>query len=74
VLPNIGSGADLLLQNGQFGFTVTGQPEFRVEIQVSSNLLNWTQLTVLTNTAGTMPFSEPVAGQNSRFYRLRQFP
>ncbi|HEX7578114.1 MAG TPA: hypothetical protein VF430_08770, partial [Verrucomicrobiae bacterium] len=54
----------------QFKCDLTVQPDFRYEVQTSSNLLLWEHLTTLLATSGTINLvdtSSPAAG--TRFYR-----
>ncbi|MEO6184289.1 MAG: hypothetical protein ABIP71_14515, partial [Verrucomicrobiota bacterium] len=60
------------LTNSQFRATLTGVPGDIHRIEVSSNLVNWTLLTMLTNVNGTLLFTESL-GNNfpQRFYRMK---
>jgi hypothetical protein len=67
----------LLLQRppgGQFQCIVSGALGQRFEILASTNLLNWTSVTNLTNTAGTALFTHPATNLVRRFYRAHQLP
>jgi hypothetical protein len=59
--------------NGQFGFTIHSLAGNAVEIQTSTNLVNWSSLTTLTNMTGAVPFTDRTADAPHRFYRLRQW-
>jgi hypothetical protein len=58
--------------NGQFRFTLHGQPGGRVEIQATTNLVNWTSLATLTSLTGTFSFLDPATNFTRRFYRALQ--
>jgi hypothetical protein len=63
--------------NGQFQLTLSGTPGRAYEIQVSTNLINWSVLTNLVNTnaSGILQFVEPVGPNFSRrFYRSHLLP
>jgi hypothetical protein len=56
---------------GVIGFNVTGAPNTRVIVEVSSNLTSWTVAATLTNHSGTVPFSEAHSRSvRNRFYRV----
>ena len=42
-----------------------------VEIQASTNLVDWTSLATLTNETGTLPFTDTDNTYTRRFYRVR---
>src|SRR5262249_8868283 len=57
------------LSNG-LQFTIYDAPGQAFRIQAASNLLNWTTIATLTNTTGTLTFTDPAATNlASRFYR-----
>lgn len=57
--------------NGAVELKVKSWPGFVDQIQASTNLIDWTQLTTLTNLSGVLQFSDAAAGNSSqRFYRL----
>jgi hypothetical protein len=64
--------------NGQFGFTVQGEPNLHFEILTSTNLAqsatNWTTIGTYTNVTGTFPFADSATNLNQRFYRAHQLP
>jgi hypothetical protein len=70
--------SDSRTTNGQFGFTLQGQPGVVFEIMATTNLAlpisNWTSLGTLTNTTGTVPFLDSSTSINHRFYRAHQLP
>jgi len=62
------------IQNGKFGFNVTGTPNISLVVEASSNPANpiWTRVQTMTLTNGTVHFAEPLpANGANRFYRLR---
>jgi hypothetical protein len=63
--------ASLVWTNGQFSFTVQSQAGSAVEIQASTNLVDWTSLATLTNETGTLPFTDTDNTYTRRFYRVR---
>jgi hypothetical protein len=62
----------LVWTNGQFSFTLQSQAGSAVEIQASSNLVDWSSLATLTNQTGALPFTDTDNTFPRRFYRLRQ--
>ena len=65
----IGSG----VVSNQFGFLVTGQSNWVIVLEVSSDFANWTPLTTNTLSGRPFPFSDstpPYLPQ--RLYRARQ--
>jgi hypothetical protein len=60
--------------NGQFSFTLQSQAGSVLEIQASTNLVDWTSLATLTNETGTLPFTDTDNTFTGRFYRLHQLP
>jgi hypothetical protein len=61
-----------LLVDGRFPFDFEAAPRFTYIIQGSTNLVTWDDLQTVTNTAGTVHFTNehPVSG-TSRYFRLR---
>jgi len=57
------------LSDTQFGFTLISSPSQSVRIDVSENLTDWTPLTNVVNTTGSMPIIDDPAGASNRFYR-----
>jgi hypothetical protein len=56
--------------NGLPTFQLTGQSGFYYTVQASTNLVGWTNIAVLANTNGTVPFTDTAAtNYNRRFYR-----
>jgi hypothetical protein len=61
------------VQNGQFGFNITGTPDIPIMVQASTTLANpvWTPLATMTLTNGSVYFSEPLQTNTpARFYRI----
>ena len=60
---------------GQFSATFVGTPGQTFAVERSTNLLQWVELSRLTNTTGTLEFSLPIPpGDNSQFFRTRLIP
>ena len=58
------------VQNGTINLAVAGPVGFTYQIQVSSDLMNWTPLTNIVNTSGTVQFSDAnITSSARRFYR-----
>ncbi|MHB8524118.1 MAG: carboxypeptidase regulatory-like domain-containing protein [Limisphaerales bacterium] len=58
------------LPDGRFQLTAYGEAGRSYTVQVSTNLLDWTPLTTLVNTNGTMTVVDPATTNlNYRFYR-----
>ena len=56
--------------NGVVQIKLTGSPGDVQQIEVSTNLMNWTLLTTLTNITGVVTFTVPVTiGLPQRFFR-----
>jgi hypothetical protein len=62
------------ISDGQFSFVLQSQPGLSVEIQASTNLVDWATVATLTNSNGTIPFTTPTAAFPRRFYRAHQLP
>jgi uncharacterized repeat protein (TIGR02543 family) len=57
-------------ENQEFQLTLGGDLGGQYRIDASTNLTDWTPLTTVTNTLGTVRFTDPAAGDHkSRFYR-----
>jgi hypothetical protein len=54
---------------GAFEVTIVGPIGQHFAMQVSTNLVDWTHLATLTNTSGSMTFSQPASDTGPRFYR-----
>jgi hypothetical protein len=60
------------LSNGAFGFTLSGAAGQNYTIDVSTNLLNWNVLTVLSNATSQTDYFDWTASNSAvRFYRAR---
>jgi hypothetical protein len=69
-LAGSGGGGVLPPSDGQFAIEVTGAPSEQVTIQVSSDLVTWTDVQTVTITDGPMVFTDSNANQYAvRFYR-----
>jgi hypothetical protein len=63
------------LQNDQFLFDISAQPDRRYQVQVSTNLSYWEDLAVLLATNGVVTFtSASDAATSPRFYRAVTLP
>jgi hypothetical protein len=59
------------LGDGLFHFTINSPAGAVLTVQASTNLVNWTQIAVVTNTTGTMDFADPASASfPRRFYRV----
>jgi hypothetical protein len=58
--------------SGSFTFNVTATPGLIYEIDTSSNLVNWSSVTNFIPASNPFQFSEPVASDCCRFYRVVQ--
>jgi hypothetical protein len=64
-----------LLTNGVFTSVLMGATNWSYAIEYSTNLAHWTGLTILSNTAGVMPFEDTDASNSvRRYYRARVLP
>ena len=68
-LPNSVLGKFQVLAPGQFKFNLTTQPDYRYEVQTSSNLLLWPRLASLLATNTTLTFVDSNLPAGTRFYR-----
>jgi hypothetical protein len=62
--------SESILAGGQIQFLITGNTNSQIELSVSTNLVDWTRLATLTNTTGTVLFSDGLTNTR-RFYRAR---
>jgi Leucine-rich repeat (LRR) protein len=53
----------------QFQFTITSAPGAVLQVQDSIDMLNWSLLKTVTNSSGTMVFTDNSAPATNRFYR-----
>jgi hypothetical protein len=59
------------LGDGLFHFTISSAPGAVLTVHASTNLINWTQIAVVTNVTGTMDFADPAsASLPRRYYRV----
>ncbi len=65
--------ASLVYTNGQFSFTLQSRAGSAVEIQASTNLVDWASLMTLTNVTNAVPFTDSAPSLGRRFYRARQW-
>jgi len=60
---------------GSVTLTFSGEPGRVYTIEGSTNLINWSVITTVTNSFGTIPVLDPNAlGLRHRFYRIIQLP
>ena len=60
---------------GQIQFDASVQPDFRYQLQSSSNFFNWQNLATLLATNDALTFQEAnSAGASARFYRVVTLP
>jgi uncharacterized repeat protein (TIGR01451 family) len=65
--------SELVYTNGQFRFTLTGEPNLTYAILGSTNLTTWAEVTRGTaSSAGIVKFADPAAGLQLRFYRAER--
>lgn len=61
--------------NGSFSATFIGFPGQIFAVECSPNFINWTQIARLTNTTGTLNYSQPIPSTpGGQFYRTRLIP
>jgi hypothetical protein len=61
--------------NGTFGFTLSGDPGFNYAIEATTNYSTWTNLAILTNATGEVPFTDTnIVPWRYRAYRARLIP
>ena len=68
--PRAGLGKLQMPTAGQFKCDLTVQPDYRYEVQTSSNLLLWTHLTTLLATGTLLGFTDTNLPVSKRFYRV----
>jgi len=60
---------------GPVTVTFSGEPGRVYDVEGSTNLVNWTRFTTVTNSLGTIPVVDPnLFGLRHRFYRIRLVP
>ncbi len=64
--------------NGQFEVTLLSEPGVVLQVLATTDLTlpvaNWTSVTTLTNTTGSIPFVDSTAGLGQRFYTVQPSP
>jgi PKD repeat protein len=61
--------------NGAFSFTLSGDPGFNYAIEATINFSTWTNLAILTNATGEVPFTDTnIVPYRSRAYRAHLLP
>ncbi|MBI4325912.1 MAG: immunoglobulin domain-containing protein, partial [Chloroflexi bacterium] len=64
-----------LLADGRLHLLAGGEPGSRYAIQISTNLVNWTELSTVESAGGTFEFFDPdLPDLPQRFYRIRSVP
>ncbi|MEI7729312.1 MAG: hypothetical protein WCO56_07055 [Verrucomicrobiota bacterium] len=67
-----------MVTNGQFNLLLQSEPGTRFELLHSANLSmpmsNWSRLGTVTNSSGSVIFTDPLTNTNRRFYGARQLP
>ena len=56
-------------QGNQFAFTVTGPTGQVIRIEAATNMLNWQTIATLTNTTGTLQYTDASPPSAPCFYR-----
>jgi internalin A len=59
------------LGGNKFRFTLQSLPGAVLQVQSSTNLVNWTNLTLVTNATGTTFYTDSVATAREKLYRAR---
>jgi hypothetical protein len=60
----------LTMKNGSFQVFATGSPGHRYVLETSADLVNWSPLSTLNNTTGTIQFLDSPGNLQRRFYRV----
>jgi hypothetical protein len=63
-----------ILPDQRVQLTLSGEPGNNYVLEISSNLLDWTNLVTLSNAAGTVEFIDDPATNAQRNYRARLAP
>jgi len=64
-----------ILSNGQFQMLLQGIANRSYDIEISTNLIDWSRLTTVNYTSGQMPVVDSTAaGAAQRFYRAKLLP
>jgi hypothetical protein len=69
VLPPAWTLTSTLRQNNQFSFSINGPAGQVVRVESSTNLASWSTISTLTNSTGTLQFTDPAASNVQRYYR-----
>jgi hypothetical protein len=64
--------APVRLGANQFQFTITGPAAQVCQVLSSTNLLQWSLLTTVTNTNGTLQFIDTSPTISAKFYRVEE--
>jgi len=67
------SAVPATVANNQFSFSYSATPGLRYEVDISSNLFNWTPLATNVATGNLVFFTNNIAG-NGNFYRVGRMP
>jgi hypothetical protein len=59
---------------GQFKFSYSANPGLSYVVQTSSNLTDWVSLVTNTPSSALVPFSEGIAANASRYFRVGRLP
>jgi hypothetical protein len=62
------------MPTGKFQLGITGKTGGKFRIDASTNLVNWSQLMMLTNTSGTITFGDSTTNQAHWYYRAVLIP
>ena len=64
--------------SGGFHLSLVSEPGLRFEVLASANIMaavsNWGSVATLTNTTGSLTYTDPTAGLQQRFYQVKQLP
>ncbi len=74
-LPSMAFQQPAKLQNGSFQTSFMGEPGIRYQIQISTNLVNWTTVTTVVGQDGVLNYLDAQApSASARFYRAVKEP
>jgi Glucose / Sorbosone dehydrogenase len=71
-LPDVTLSAPIIEPNGAFQFTVTGTGGLTYEMDVSSNLVNWSVVTNVVSPSSQFQLTDLAPSVSSKFYRVLQ--
>jgi hypothetical protein len=71
-LPNVTLSAPTIEPNGAFQFTVTGTAGLTYEMDVSSDLVNWSMVTNVVSPSSQFQLTDQVPSASGKFYRVLQ--